>query len=480
MSSIGTSIPAIVQNQAPSKGKAGLAATAGGASDGQGFASAIASVSGRDGEGERKGGRISISAGKDASADPAEQAGDGRAKVSRRALPTFAGTINAGSGQGEAEGGDPMDAAAAFLEAMPGRTRTQHAERRGTAEGEEPAIGKGEDEVAAADETTEAGVGREVSSLLDMLTAPDAVAKENPDVPAAGLAAQFAAAGGAREQATRVDGKAAGKTDARAEVATRLANAEAAAGDGAADAGDLPGSEADQLFRLVRSDGKGREIDMSISARGDRATFRDANANGPRGEAVAVVDSRRYIGLAQTGNAAAVTTAITQDPEWASSLRTTGGLTHSEAAVTGRVVNTLKIQMNPIELGMVTATLRLAGDELVVSLQVETREAYRQLSDDQDAIVKALRGQGFAVDQVTVQLSPADRSASAQQQGDGQAQQFSGQPQAREGGGEGRQNGEQRESGNFEREGSAHEGRMAENGTGVAGTQPLRAGSLYV
>ena len=40
------------------------------------------------------------------------------------------------------------------------------------------------------------------------------------------------------------------------------------------------------------------------------------------------------------------------------------------------------------------AVLRLHGDELVVSLQVETGEAYRQLADDQDAIVRALRGHG--------------------------------------------------------------------------------------
>lgn len=39
------------------------------------------------------------------------------------------------------------------------------------------------------------------------------------------------------------------------------------------------------------------------------------------------------------------------------------------------MVNTLKIQMNPIDLGLVTATMRLAGDALNVDLKVETGAA---------------------------------------------------------------------------------------------------------
>jgi chemotaxis protein MotD len=220
---------------------------------------------------------------------------------------------------------------------------------------------------------------------------------------------------------------------------------------------------------------------MSLSDKGDRATFRDATPTGPKGETVTVVDARRYIGLAQAGNAAAVTTAISQDPQWAASLSATGGLSHSEAAATGKVVNTLKIQMHPIELGLVTATLRLHGDDLVVSLQVETGEAYRQLTDDQDAIVRALRGQGFAVDQVNVQLAPADRSSNAQQ-GDSQSQQqqqFSNQPQAREGG-NGRQGGNGEGAGNFSHEGASHEGTTSDNAPGLAGGQPQRSGGVYL
>lgn len=70
----------------------------------------------------------------------------------------------------------------------------------------------------------------------------------------------------------------------------------------------------------------------------------------------------------------------------------------------------LKIQLNPLSLGHVNAVMRLAGDALTVDLQVETAEAYRQLNDDSQAIVKSLRAQGYAVEHVTVQHVVNDRA----------------------------------------------------------------------
>lgn len=328
----------------------------------------------------------------------------------------------------------------------------------------------------------------DVGNLLEMLAAPAPVlqAVANGAVTQA-TAAQVAASGvmqdvkvqlgetalpkAEMQDGVKADGQASSKTDAALLVDP-------------VDAGDVPESSTDQLFRLIRADGKGRDLDMSISGTGERTSVRDASqTTAAKIETVTVLDSRRYIGLAQTGNAGAVTTAIAQDPNWAASLSATSGLSHSEAAVTGKVVNTLKIQMKPIDLGMVTATLRLHGDALVVSLQVETAEAYRQLSDDQDAIVKALRGHGFAVDQVSVQLSPIDRSTGTQQQqGDGQTpqqQQFSSQPQAREGG-NGRQGGNGDDTRTFAGEGTSHDGNTSENASGLAGGQPVRSGGVYL
>lgn len=62
----------------------------------------------------------------------------------------------------------------------------------------------------------------------------------------------------------------------------------------------------------------------------------------------------------------------------------------------------LKIQLRPVELGMVTANLRLAGEQLSIEIEVENAEAYHRLSADREAINTALRGLGFDVDRVTI------------------------------------------------------------------------------
>lgn len=84
-------------------------------------------------------------------------------------------------------------------------------------------------------------------------------------------------------------------------------------------------------------------------------------------------------------------------------------------------MQSLKIQLHPAELGVVTARLRLVGDGLEVHIQVETAKAYRELSDDTDGITRALQAIGLRVESVTVQ-APApsqspDRAGTGQQGG---------------------------------------------------------------
>ncbi|MER9305141.1 flagellar hook-length control protein FliK [Mesorhizobium sp. M0496] len=66
----------------------------------------------------------------------------------------------------------------------------------------------------------------------------------------------------------------------------------------------------------------------------------------------------------------------------------------------------LKIELHPAELGMVTAHLRLSGEQLSIELKPQTHDAYRRLSADSEAIIKSLRGLGFEVDKVTI-LQPS-------------------------------------------------------------------------
>jgi chemotaxis protein MotD len=63
----------------------------------------------------------------------------------------------------------------------------------------------------------------------------------------------------------------------------------------------------------------------------------------------------------------------------------------------------LKIQLQPVELGMVTANLRITGEQLSVEIEVESVEAYNRLSSETDAIARALRSHGIAVEEVVIQ-----------------------------------------------------------------------------
>lgn len=452
MSTIGSGVLGVVQGQVPGKGKGGEGNASGASADGD-FSRTIASLGGREGHGGQKGGRISIS-GKEQQGE--QEPSDPRVKIGRRDLSALADALrSAGAEKDDASFEEKVSA-------LLGGAARSGLKVRANGEDEKAPAGDGENPHAAK---TGGGEATDVGNLLQMLAAQN-------------TASQTAVAGAGKAAGTTQDGKSeagaksTGKVGAQADATAKGDASKLVDADGA----EVPQSDTDKLFRLIRADGKGRDLDMSLSGSGDRAVLRDANPTGPKGETVTVVDARRYIGLAQTGNAAAVTTAITQDPEWATSLSATGSLGHSDAAATGKVVNTLKIQMNPIELGLVTATLRLHGDALVVQLQVETGEAYRQLSDDQDAIVRALRGQGFAVDQVSVQLSPVDRSANAQNGDQQQQQQFSSQPQAREGGRQGGGDGQ----GTFAGKGGSHEDTASDNASGPAGTQPNRSGGVYL
>lgn len=553
MSNTANGILGTVQSQASAKNKVGHAKTAGAAAKSGDFASTVANLAGRGGEGGRKAANLSIStSGAAARSVSTEQTGDMRVRSANSSLPAIAEVLRRAGAEGaekaaakseelaglKAVPGDAVSKEAVRGDAVPGVAVTNEkaaAETGGKTTGENTDAGSGTTAVAQvsarpdadpiaktddvldekplafrdladkpheklraetqdktksepadlkADKAADAEAGTvpdtgstvDVGNLLALLTAPNAAAQ----VVANGQAAAVAA--GAQNGDEQLDGEVKGRSEAHADVSSALVDgthADAAAVETAAAKSE---SDADQLFRLIRADGKGRDVDMSISVDGERAAVRDANPTGPKGETVTVVDARRYIGLASTGNSAAVTTALTQDPSWAASLSSTGSLLQPHEAMTGKVVNTLKIQMHPIELGLVTATLRLRGDELTVSLQVQTAEAYRQLSDDQDAMVKALRDQGFAVDQVSVQLTPPDRSANPQQ-GDGQSQQqqpqFSSQPQAREGG-NGRQGGEGQAARNFAREEASHEGTKSDNTAGLAGSQSLRSGGVYL
>ncbi|RFB98188.1 chemotaxis protein CheD [Rhizobium leguminosarum bv. trifolii] len=200
----------------------------------------------------------------------------------------------------------------------------------------------------------------------------------------------------------------------------------------------VPGSESAEAtegrtFRLSRADGRGVSMDVHLGT--EEAGAKDGGKKADV-ENISVLESRRYIGLAQNSNSAAVTAALSGDSEWARAMEPSSALSNAaEWTSTGKVVNTLKIQMNPLDLGMVTATMRLSGDALNVDLKVETGAAYRQMKEDHGKILEALRSQGYAVDNVTISMAPVERSDAGNQAGSqSQASQQQSLPQQGQGG----------------------------------------------
>lgn len=236
---------------------------------------------------------------------------------------------------------------------------------------------------------------------------------------------------------------------------------------GKADDIKVPGAEnaeaADgKTFRISRADGRGVSMDVHIGT--DQAGAKDGSKKADV-ENVSVLESRRYIGLMQNSNSAAVTAALSGDSEWARAMEPSSALSNAaEWTSTGKVVNTLKIQMNPLDLGLVTATMRLSGDALNVDLKVETGAAYRQMKEDHGKILEALRSQGYAVENVTISMAPVERSDAGNQSGS-QASQQQSLPQQGQGG-------EARERHNQ----TAQRTHGGFNGAGETGIEDARAG----
>ncbi|MGO4567359.1 flagellar hook-length control protein FliK [Rhizobium sp. 2YAF20] len=242
---------------------------------------------------------------------------------------------------------------------------------------------------------------------------------------------------------------------------------------------------ATQTFKFIRADGRSGAMDMSIGKGSDDAAQLDVKATASAsGDTVTVLDQRRFLGLADGSNSAVVTGALAGDKEWAATMRSGSALTNADGtAATGKVVNTLKIQMNPVDLGVVTATMRLSGDQLSVDLKVHSAEAYRQLSTDQSKMVDALRAQGYAVDRITVSMAPTTSDAGDKQSQPGfQGQQSQQQSAANQGQGSEAQARRQGYSG--QQTNGNDSGRSSKDvavDDGVAGSaQRVRSGSVYL
>lgn len=111
------------------------------------------------------------------------------------------------------------------------------------------------------------------------------------------------------------------------------------------------------------------------------------------------------------GTAAALAETLVSETTRLASIEKPAAPLPAQHIIAGQA-HSLKLQLHPAELGMVTASLRFAGEQLSIELQVENSEAYQRLSVDSETIVKSLRGLGYEIDRVTIVQSQVASSAS--------------------------------------------------------------------
>ncbi|HEX2148075.1 MAG TPA: flagellar hook-length control protein FliK [Pseudorhizobium sp.] len=175
--------------------------------------------------------------------------------------------------------------------------------------------------------------------------------------------------------------------------------------------GDV-GAATDRSYRFVNARNGSTNIELTSAAAQRSDTASDEVKTGKQQtEQVMVIDSRRFIGVQGGSNSTSLMAAMVGDQSWSSAMRPDASLSNiASQSSSGSVVHMLKLQMTPHDLGTVTATLKMSGDQLHVHLTVETRAAHRQLSEDSSGMLDALRSQGFSVDQVTVSVAPNGES----------------------------------------------------------------------
>ncbi|RJG44084.1 flagellar hook-length control protein FliK [Mesorhizobium sp. DCY119] len=190
---------------------------------------------------------------------------------------------------------------------------------------------------------------------------------------------------------TRADLKNAAKSTA-ASLTVSLSQAttlgEAAEGADAA----IP-SVGDDLRQSLEAGGRGRQQADTSGRRSDG-----------KAERVTVVNQQNIpapVAQSPVSTASALANQLASDTGWreaaAPSFRPLASQPNLSSA------HTLKIQLHPAELGVVTASMRFSGEQLTVEIQVENGDAYRRLSADSETIVKSLRAMGLDIDRVTVQ-----------------------------------------------------------------------------
>jgi len=219
-----------------------------------------------------------------------------------------------------------------------------------------------------------------------------------------------------------------------AQPAPQVSTASGASEQAGPDRAKPAGSAATSAYRLAeRSPFEGQSRPISLPGQNAGALAGKVNVLGFSAAAAPAPVTM------MSPTAAGLVAAMGADPTWrAAAAEPAPGMTRTPNFSSG--VNTLRIQLNPAELGMVTARLTATGSQLEIEIRVESNDARQRLANDSDAIVKALRGVGLDVEKLTIQQGGSSSTNPNQSGGGARDQNLAGQQMQSDGNGRDRGN----------------------------------------
>ncbi|NGN44229.1 hypothetical protein G6N74_24470 [Mesorhizobium sp. CGMCC 1.15528] len=260
-----------------------------------------------------------------------------------------------------------------------------------------------------------AKAGSEKSDTTGMSSAREATAAKLPlegDAASLAEAARAARSAEGKEQSTaanfrlpgQVSGEMATLSVARTDVKNAAKSAAASLTVSLSQATTVGDATADGADAAIPSVGDDFRQSLEAGSRGRQQADTSGRRSDGKAERVTVVNQQNIpapIAQSPVSTASALANQLAADTGWreaaAPSFRPLAAQPNLSSA------HTLKIQLNPAELGVVTASMRFSGEQLTVEIQVENGDAYRRLSADSETIVKSLRAMGLDIDRVTVQ-----------------------------------------------------------------------------
>lgn len=105
---------------------------------------------------------------------------------------------------------------------------------------------------------------------------------------------------------------------------------------------------------------------------------------------------------------------IRENSSWTTHLTTPTAQSTSIVKADGGVLQSLKVQLNPIELGKVELHLRMVNGLMQVEVRPETEKTFLNLAMEQENLLSTLKGLGFKVDSVSI-VSPTSTQNSLHQ-----------------------------------------------------------------